>query len=117
MGWRMADEWLGCYQMAADDSTNTTQDARVRLRPETQPKWRAIAEARRWTLSETADALADEFIDRHQIPVPDLSAAPATNGASSSLPQPPGPEGPAGGSRPSSIPPPLPDGLIDRRAG
>jgi len=46
---------------------NPTQ-ARIRLRPETRRKWAAIRKVRRWTYTEAADALADDFIERYGIP-------------------------------------------------
>lgn len=42
-------------------------DKRVRLRPETVPKWDAIKDVTRWTDSETADALADAYMAQHEI--------------------------------------------------
>ena len=40
----------------------------ISLRPETRAKFERIAAVMRWTLAETADALADEFLARHRIP-------------------------------------------------
>ncbi len=47
-----------------------TKDKRIRLRPETAAKFRAIARHHRWTDTETADALADFYLSNNrQIPV------------------------------------------------
>lgn len=51
------------------------KDARVRLRPETKVKWDRIQEARRWTATETADALADAYLELHPEIVPEESKA------------------------------------------
>lgn len=42
----------------------------VRLRPETRPKWDAIAKDKGWKFSELADRLADDLIRREGIAVP-----------------------------------------------
>ncbi len=52
---------------------NEDQNLVVRLRRETRAKFDAIAALRRWTLTETADALADEFIEKHNLTIPDSS--------------------------------------------
>jgi hypothetical protein len=39
------------------------------LRAPTARKWGAIAKARRWTFTELADALADDYLERNPIPV------------------------------------------------
>lgn len=39
----------------------------LNLRPETTRKWDYIRKQRRWTLTETADALADEYLERDGI--------------------------------------------------
>lgn len=44
-------------------------EKRVRLRPETARKWRAIRGATRWTDTEIADALADEYMAAHGIKI------------------------------------------------
>ncbi len=59
---------------------------RVLLRPDTRPKWAAITRNRRWTLTEAADALADEFIERHGITVSQPPAAPAAGNGSVGTP-------------------------------
>ena len=46
-----------------NDDTNLL----IRLRPKTRAKFDCIAKSRRWTLSETADAIADEFMVKHDI--------------------------------------------------
>ena len=53
---------------------NEDQNPLIRLRPETRTKFSSIAKFKRWTLTETADALADEFIKRHNVPELDKSA-------------------------------------------
>ena len=55
--------------MSEQPRLEASQSRRVRLRPETWPKWLAITKARRWTLSEAADALADEYLQAHGIAV------------------------------------------------
>lgn len=51
--------------------SNTEQDkaaaTQMRVRPETRAKIQAIAERQRWTLVETIDAIADEFMAAHKI--------------------------------------------------
>lgn len=49
---------------------NEDQNLLVRLRPATRAKFGAIAASKRWTLAETADALADEFMEKHGLTVP-----------------------------------------------
>ena len=43
----------------------------VKVRPETKAKLNAITADRRWTFAECVDALADEFIERHGIQLPE----------------------------------------------
>lgn len=57
-----------------------TIDKRVRLRPETRRKWDAITRKQRWTDTEAADALADEFIEKHGIPVEEGDVPPSSGG-------------------------------------
>jgi len=57
------------------------KDIRVRLRPETRRKWDRIAGCQRWTYTETADALADEFLARHGFE-PEGASVAASNGDS-----------------------------------
>lgn len=52
-------------------SPQRPRDGRVRLRPESRRKWEAICRAKRWTLTEAGDALADAFIEAEGIEVPD----------------------------------------------
>ncbi len=68
----------------------------VRIRLITKAKINAVAAARRWTHVECVDAMADEFMERNGIHLPeradsernavgpDASITPAVNGASSS---------------------------------
>lgn len=53
----------------------------VRLRPETALKYLAITTRMRWTDTEAADALCDEFMANHGISVTDATAPP--NGSKS----------------------------------
>jgi hypothetical protein len=45
---------------------NYDKQIRVRLRPATHDKWLKIAKRKRWSLSETADALADAFLAQQE---------------------------------------------------
>ncbi len=49
---------------------DNSKSLKIGVRPETRAKFDAIARDRRWTLAETADALADEFMKSHNISAP-----------------------------------------------
>lgn len=59
---------------------NEDQNLLIRLRPETRAKFGSIAASKRWTLAETADALADEFLEKHGIAAQDNSNTPQGGG-------------------------------------
>jgi len=55
-------------------STSELKSLKIGVRPGTRAKFDAIAVSKRWTLTETADALADEYIQQHGISVPAAEA-------------------------------------------
>ncbi len=53
--------------------TAIASEPRVRLRPATSAKFRMISLRNRWTLTETADAIADFYLEQHGLGVPSLA--------------------------------------------
>lgn len=57
----------------------TTLCLNIRVRPETRRKLDAICRLRRWTMAETVDAVADDYVMRHGIAYSGGPPAPAAD--------------------------------------
>lgn len=61
-------------QSTKENPKETRKAQPVFIRPETRDKFDRIAAAKRWTLTETADALADHFLATDPQMIGDLPA-------------------------------------------